>query len=505
MKPLFVLALAALAGAATAQVDIVFSNISSTAGDYKDCNTLWSPSGQRPLTQETTVRTATGSVRKQKFRLVGSTPYLYWIDTISDDIWRATDGNGNGVLDPFEFQQVFDYDAASEGQIDERAGTWWSVVGAGSGTARGLWRFTDGNADGDFKDAGESTQVVAGPTFSFGAYTGVSSDDARAVAVLPNGDAIWHEDDCGIWFRTTPAGATSIFLVYKTPPTGTISPVPAANPDFGTALPAVPTSLDRVAVDPTTGTVYLAANFATNERFALIAKDGNSDGDVNDAGEVRMFFDGRSSTPAWGPIDDIEWYVGSLYASYEIDVSLDPGCQFVKLTDLNNNGNAMDAGELTAIGRTASTDDPTSIGITVVPAGTFGATCVNADLRNSVGIVSTGAGSVTFSAGDVPTALRNDNTLCLMVMSLSGGAGLTVPFPPTYKCRMGVTIDAFTVNTLGILVSPVVTTATVTVGTLPYPSGVPIGTKLFFTGFFWRATDLHLRGVAQTGLIEVRN
>ena len=40
------------------------------------------------------MRIATGSVRKQKLRIVGGKPYLYWIDTISDDIWRATDGNG---------------------------------------------------------------------------------------------------------------------------------------------------------------------------------------------------------------------------------------------------------------------------------------------------------------------------------------------------------------------------------------------------------------------------
>ncbi len=496
-------AAALITAGAKAQVDFLYTNISSSLGHYYDCIALHDGASSRPLAQETNLRTATGSVQKLKFRLVDGRPFVYWIDTISDDIWRATDRNKNGALDPSEFQQLFDFDAASNGQIDELQGTWWGSCGAGSGTTAGLWKFQDATNDGDFMDAGESTRVIAAPTFSFGtspAYT-ASSDDIRAVGILPNGDVIWHEDDNRMWFRTTPAGVTSIFLVYKT--TAVIAPAPPANPDFGTMLPAVAGQLDRVGVDTTNGTVYLAPNFTASEPYVFAARDQNNDGDVNDAGEVKLFFDGNSSTPAWGPIDDIECFGGAVWVSYEIDPANDPGSQFVGLRDLNNDGDAMDAGELTNMGRTAATDDPTAIGITVAPKGMLGSGCVNVDLRATANL-STAGGTLSYQLQDIPSALQNEKTAAFVFLSATGDAALPVPLPP-YNCVMGLTPDVVFTTFAGFFSSAELTGRTAAITpSLPYPAGLPAGLKLFGAALCVRATDFQARGVSQTNLLVVQ-
>ena len=492
------------AAAAAAQADILYSNISSTAGEYKDCITLFSGGKNRPLVQESTVRTGTGSSRKMLYRAVGGKNYLYWYDIIPDDLYRATDQNGNGALDPSEFQVVFDFDASSQGHVAEQAGVFWTVVGQGTGAHRGLWKHIDGNADGDFMDAGESVQLVSGGAIAYGATTALATDQ-RACAVLKNGDCIWYAAHGPSWFRTTPTGQHSLWLAYRAVAAGSITPPPAPNPDFGTALPAIPTDpMDRVAVDAN-GIVYLAPNFSATagKNYIFRCEDKNANGDVMDAGEVTLFYDGVLSTPKWGPIDDIEYFAGAIYVSYEIDTALDPGCQFLSLRDLNNDGDAMDAGEVTAIGRTATTDDPTVIGITAVPQGLFGPSCVNLDLRNSATITSTAAGSITFTMGDIPANQLNDSTNGYAFLSLTGTAGLLVPISP-YTCTIGITPDALFGASVGLLTGGPFTIVTQGMGVLPYPAGIPIGTKLYFAGMSVRMSDFSLRGITQSGLIEVK-
>jgi hypothetical protein len=504
-NPLMLPAALLLGTAATAQVDFLVTNIGSAAGNYRDVISLHDGTNIRPLAQETRARSGTGSVRKMKFRTDNGRPYLYWLDTISDDIWRATDRNKNGALDPSEFEQVYDFTAASEGQLDEMQGIWWSCIGAGSGTSVGLWKHQDGNADGDFADAGESTKLIAGPTFSFGTspvYT-ASSDDMRAVAILPNGDVIWHEDDNQMWFRTTPAGATSVWLVYKTP--AIITPLPPVNPDFGTALPAITSPMDRVGVNQANGDVFLAPNFSVTagERYVFLARDKNSDGDVNDAGECTMFFDGVASTPKWGPVDDIEFFAGSVWVSYEIDTVADPGCQFVGLRDVNNDGDAMDPGELTNMGRTATTDDPTVIGISVAPKAVFAPGCVNLDLSNGSDL-STGGGTLSYALNDIPSTLWNDTTVAYTFFSVTGDATLPIPMPP-YTCVIGLTPDIVFATFAGLFVTPVITTRSVaTAASIPYPPGLPLGLKVYAASVAIRGTDFMVRGVSQTAYAVVK-
>ncbi|MFQ5503239.1 MAG: hypothetical protein ACE5F1_00400 [Planctomycetota bacterium] len=485
-----------LAGAAAAQVDVVYCNIDSFAGNYTDAIVLWAKTGQRPLAQENTVRGSTGAVQKAKYRVVGSKKYLYWINTFPGaGIWRGTDRNGNGVIDASETQHLFDFGAFFRGGLDEAKGVWAGVAANNTSLKAGVWSLKDLNGDGDFMDAGESKQLVKSPTVKIGLTT-YSSDDPRGVAILPNGDFVWHEDDARMWFRTTPTGVSSVYLVYKTPVVVS-GPVPAKNPDFGTKLPTPGafSDLDRSAVDPATGTVYLTMNFRRGETAIYAARDKNNDGDINDTGEVTIFFDGTKATPAFGPIDDIEWHGGAVYGSYEINPASDPGSQFFELRDKNNNGNASDPGELTKLGRTATTDDPFLVGLTVVPAGTFGPSCVNAELENNVTFKSTG-GSVTFTVKNIPASLHNDSTFAFLALSFSGDAGL--PLAP--GCTIGLTPDPFTFALIPLHFG-LITGRTLTLPVLNYPAGLPVGTKAWFAGFFPKFTTGAFRGITGTGLM----
>ncbi|MEZ5964350.1 MAG: hypothetical protein R3F56_10935 [Planctomycetota bacterium] len=506
------LSLVAAAVAATslaqAQVDVLYTNISSTAGAYTDCVVLWNTAGQRPFAQQSHGATATGSARKMKARTVGGSNYLYWYDIIVDDLVRGTDANRNGVIDPTEFQVVFDQPASSDGSIDEDGGVWWNGIGA---SAIGeLWRLQDLNADGDCMDAGESTQVVAGPTVDLPnvSVTGVSSNNISSVVMMANGDCVWYPKGTTALpthalIRTTAAGVSSL---YMAPVFAAITRSPAlpTQPDFGGSLPAsINTNpLDRLAVDRANDAVFAAVNFtsaAPQQPWVFRCKDGNSDGDANDAGEVTLFYDGNTGPVPITTIDDIEWLNGKLYVSHEFMPNAGP-CQFVELVDLNNDGDAMDAGEQTILGgtSTAPLDDPTVLGITVVPSGFFGPDgCVSADLRDN-GMVAAG-GNLTLTFGDIPVAQQSPTTLCVGALSLTGDFG--VPLPG--GCILGLFPDALTTSTISFLIAAGPTTRTQALPSLPYPP-LPAGLRIYAAGFFFDAGTLTIPGVTHSNLIVVQ-
>jgi hypothetical protein len=149
--------------------------------------------------------------------------------------------------------------------------------------------------------------------------------------------------------RTTPGGVHTLYLA--TPFTAiTRAPALPTNPDFGVTLPPTINSnpLDRLAVDRTNDALYAAVNFtsaAPQQPWVFRCRDGNADGDANDAGEVTMFYDGTTGPVAMTSIDDIEWHNGKLYVSHEFPAGSQGPCQFVELSDSNNDGDAMDANE----------------------------------------------------------------------------------------------------------------------------------------------------------------
>jgi hypothetical protein len=511
MRPAFsFLAVPLFAGLAPAQVDFLYTNISSTAGLYHDCISLWSPvHGQRPLAQETTNRRATDSVRKMKHRRVGNRDYLYWHDIITDDGWRATDRNLNGVLDPSEFEKVYDHSVNnSEGHLDEHNGIWWACVGGTQSAATPfgqVWRYQDTNNDGDFLDTGESTLVVPGPTVNVGTATGYSANGPTGLAVMSNLDAIWFPRGTNTavgaaWLRTTPAGQHSVYLCYKT-----TSPVLPVNPDFGTVLPAIGTNhVDRVATDVANDTVYLAVNFtvAVPQPWVFRCRDMNNDGDANDAGEVKMFYDGLSGPVAIASIDDIEWLGGAVYVSHELNASAGGPCEFVELRDLNNDGDAMDTGEARILGQLGNNplDDPSVIGVTVVPQGTFdfGRSCIHMDLKETA--VTTLGGPLTFTFADIPVALQNSTTRGVVVMSFTGDNLLQLPG----GCIIGLTPDALTGPTAALLVGGPPLSSTLAMPNLPVPAGLPLGARFFSVGAFADLGPGQFTGFTRTSLLVVQ-
>jgi hypothetical protein len=199
-------------------------------------------------------------------------------------------------------------------------------------------------------------------------------------------------------------------------------------------------------------------------------------------------------------IDDVDWLSGSLYVSHEKGSPSGP-CEFVKLTDNNNDGDAMDPGEATVIGATSTTplDDPTVIGITAVNAGSFGPSCVVADL-DSTGMTSSG-GNVTFTLNDVPAALHNDTVFGFVLLGISGDASFLLPD----GCRIGLMPDPVTFALLPSLLVGPITGRLQSTTPLAYPAGIGIGAKIWHAGFFLRARDLSFRGVTHSSLIEIRS
>src|SRR5262245_51366051 len=105
---LFVPVLLAAVASARAQVDFYYSEVSDSLSypnrAYGNAIVRWSPGVKSPVAQESRGRSATLAVYSVKCRTVGGLDYLHWYDTRTKAIWRGRDANGNGVVDPTEFQ-----------------------------------------------------------------------------------------------------------------------------------------------------------------------------------------------------------------------------------------------------------------------------------------------------------------------------------------------------------------------------------------------------------------
>ena len=197
-------------------------------------------------------------------------------------------------------------------------------------------------------------------------------------------------------------------------------------------------------------------------------------------------------------IDDIEWLNGRLYVSHEFPVSSQGPCQFVQLTDNNNDGDAMDVGEQVIVGGTLASDDPTVIGITAVPSGFFAPTgCVSADLRNN-GMVPAG-GTLTLTFADIPASLQAPTTLCIGTLSLTGDFGIPLPG----GCILGLFPDALTNSTISFLIGSGPTGRSFAVPGLPYPP-LPVGTLVYTAGFFLDLNTLTFPSVTHSAVVRVQ-
>lgn len=494
------IALFLLAPVGVAQApDIIITNTSSTGGTYKDSITMISASGvQRPLAQHPNNGAGgTGFVNSQPLHLkLGGVDYLYWFDGNIDAVYRGTDANGNGVIDPTEFEMLWDRGALASGSLSSDTmrhhNGQFILSNDFSNPNKGVFILEDMNADNDFYDPGEAVEIINGGGGSTGATVVVSgvttsSDDIEAADVLSDGDVIWCCDDDKIWFRWDSTTMTNaVFLNYDKTFSAASGLLPA-NPDFGVGLP-IPGSvsmtsedLDLVSVDRLTNSVYLAVNFEDDEPWIYKCLDGNSDGDANDAGEVTLFWNG--TLPVAGltkpAIDDLFWSGGSLYFSVEED----PGGgasqgHVLQLTDLNGDGDALDPGEQATLHTLAVGDDPTVFGLSIVPAGTFGSGCVRFGIDDN-GLSSTAPAQWFFTFEDIPAAALTGTEMGLVVISVTGDGPLSVGPPGRV---IGLDVDFFT--SLGLWFMPAFSTGPITTSTVTTPGVPPIQLPPGFTFFY---------------------
>ncbi len=323
------------------------------------------------------------SPRGMAWRMEGTQPTFYWVDTVGDFMGRAQDLNGDGQLTDDEWTPVFyDMGSASPDGIDFHpdGSVWYTSDGSSSNGNTGLTRLEDLNGDGDAEDAGESVTVltpasgVTIPTLS-GVPWSPSVDDIEHLRWIggsdPGGWFVTYEHDDSVFygFRDTDGdgavltpGETILWLNATGVATDAAGVPLDANPDFGPVLPLLQywntagTSIygawtSNLEVDETTGDAYFATvasagtlNLNSQDISGLVfrARDLNGDDDVNDAGEVTLFYDGAGAAYIQKTLD-LAWWGGSLYL-------LDVGTSDMvihRFTDIDGNGDAMGPGEAT--------------------------------------------------------------------------------------------------------------------------------------------------------------
>jgi hypothetical protein len=201
-----------------------------------------------------------------EMRVEAGMPTIYWVlDSMPDGLFRAQDTNGDGAISLAE-QSVF-YDAAGTiGTIDPLGialtpdGAVW--FGSDFEANTGLWRCFDGNGDGDAMDPGETVHMVDGSS----PFTVLTDIGPRPV----NMDDVWH---------ITPAGNGVVLF-----------------DGFSGTNPADELSMFRF-------------------------QDVNTDGDVTDPGEARLFLNYTGKNPTLPQNPD---FASGLLRSFEIPNPMDP-------------------------------------------------------------------------------------------------------------------------------------------------------------------------------------
>lgn len=318
--------------------------------------------------------------RAVAFDELSDPPRVLWLDSADDLLLAAGDENGNGRLDGFETRVLRDsgaLDGASRPlaiAVTDDGAVWWC---SDQGFA-GLFRCADGDGDGLLDGAQELVALVgggsavhpvetdAGPALvEAGSLVSLASDGVRVAAYAQGGDealiAVLDGDGDG---DALDPGESRLLLNAS----GKNPVLPQAAAFASGALPslAVPGAggavvgygrLSRLAHAWEGGaSAWYAAcdshvfgGFATNASgeglngLVFRGVDANGDGDLQDAGEVRLFFDGShtGATPVFDAIVDVAACGGELLVAYRSG----PNVRVARLADRNGDGDAEDAGE----------------------------------------------------------------------------------------------------------------------------------------------------------------
>lgn len=320
------------------------------------------------------------SPRSALARIEAGKPTLYWIDTQRDLLYRAVDESGNGRIDVGEesrFRLILTLDgpASPDGLASTSdGGVWWC---SDAGSALGLFRCFDANADADANDGGEGEQLIDGAVANL-AETDlgpVPFDGAAILRLASSGNVVvgyvQGEDEALLRFEKrnpdadlADPGESRLFLNASGKNAGFPQNVDWQNGLLRSLeLPApggkgfVYAKLCYLTSRQEEGVA--AWYFATNQSASFNALntageavnglvyrgvDLNADGDLQDAGEVRLYYDGSATSGAPFQIDQITGLDASTDGIYV--GAIDQGDAVVhRLRDLNADGDATDAGE----------------------------------------------------------------------------------------------------------------------------------------------------------------
>ncbi len=306
-------------------------------------------------------------IRDARFRKEGAVPVMYWNNNKPFERWivRGADVNGDGRLEGSEVQVFFPFDSltggANPGQVFGVAlGPDGSVYGATTFPGGYVVRLRDLNGDGVASGAGEVDVWVNNVTSNFstigvnGQPVPVGIQNFQRMTPYGNDGLLIYstgfggsKDECVYRMRdlngngsVADAGEINVFFNG----TGAIPNLPK-NPDFGSGgpLPSLRVSVANdtyarfnhlaTGIENGVEVYYFACDSSNTSQFAfnedglgmngliLRAVDLNLNGNVNDSGEVTVFYDGSSTSgkPTFQQlykILGIDWVDGALYVSY---------------------------------------------------------------------------------------------------------------------------------------------------------------------------------------------
>ncbi|HKB16850.1 MAG TPA: hypothetical protein VKF62_12345, partial [Planctomycetota bacterium] len=357
------------------------------------------------------------------YATVGGVPTVYWVRTDTDLVERGVDTNGDGRISAGEQSVFFSFPGAFPGftgfvgqlAIDS-GGAVWVTTNATAPANQGLYRLRDANGSGSATlgtvVAGEPEVVNFLPaTFTVPDAPGTGtvslpSNNFRAVAVDALDNVIAFEATNGVYVRVRDLNgnfaydvgeATNFFYaapclaaLKQNPDVGTAYPNifdfgtnascawtagPCAAGSFGNVMRMVHTSVSASAQPLYWFGSTSSATFPCYKGIVLRAQDLNANGDINDLGEVTLFYNGglQSGTYGTGPTPLVDgtnvFFVnlledfGAVGEAAYIFENAGPDCldnrerlgfgsladTVWRLADGNADGDADDAGEQTRV------------------------------------------------------------------------------------------------------------------------------------------------------------
>jgi len=218
-----------------------------------------------------------------------------------------------------------------------------AIVAMGDQINRNVYRLIDFNDDGDVQDAGESIVFVDATNlslFSFAFPTGAAFDSLNRMHIVNAGNASGNDRVFRLIDLNGDGDAQDDGEVTEY----------VGEPFFGPGNGSY--SPQEIFIDE--NDVLFLRNSSTNLHGVWRFEDLDANGRADDAGEVIVFFDRTNSsgitTSAGFGLDTDH---GHERAIYYLQLATGGVDQLLRLTDINNDGDAQDAGEAVLVWSTA--------------------------------------------------------------------------------------------------------------------------------------------------------